>query len=162
MIIFLPLQLPTSIPIDSYHHFVSNNLDEISKHLDQKLLNNFIVVCTDADTYIQTLALFMYSDRFMSAQSQKPCLLSSLWQNWYELQLQQIQQWLEKRPEFSLHAAQVQASRALTDVRVYITLMHGIVHVPQTLHEFGYYNFSFLLSSLFFSSLSSLSPSSLL
>ena len=43
------------------------------------------------------------------------CLL--IFQNWYELQLQQIQQWLEKRPEFSLHAAQVQASRALTDVR---------------------------------------------
>jgi hypothetical protein len=40
-----------------------------------------------------------------------------VFQNWYELQLQQIQQWLEKRPEFSLHAAQVQASRALTDVR---------------------------------------------
>ena len=37
-------------------------------------------------------------------------------QNWYELQLQQILQWLEKRPEFSLHAAQVQASKALTDV----------------------------------------------
>ena len=45
-----------------------------------------------------------------------------IFQNWYELQLQQIQQWLEKRPEFSLHAAQVQASRGLTDVRTEILM----------------------------------------
>ena len=47
------MQLPTSIPIDSYHHFVSNNLDEIAQHLEQKLLNNFIVVCALAVLYSQ-------------------------------------------------------------------------------------------------------------
>ena len=34
-IMFMVMQLPTSIPIDSYHHFVSNNLDEIAQHLEQ-------------------------------------------------------------------------------------------------------------------------------
>ena len=105
---------------------------------------------------IQTLALYMCSARFMPAQSQKPCLLSSLWQNWYELQLQQTQQWLEKRPEFSLHAPGFKGThwcKGIYNINVWhctslvtqppirpfrvriggwVTRL-GIVHVPQTL-----------------------------
>ena len=50
-VVVVAMQLPTSIPIDSYHHFVSNNLGEIVNHLESKIFNNFIMVSTCIDTY---------------------------------------------------------------------------------------------------------------
>ena len=37
-------------------------------------------------------------------------------QNWYECQMQLLSQWLEKRPEFSLHKTQLSSAEELFQV----------------------------------------------
>lgn len=47
------------------------------------------------------------------------CTYTHTMKNWYELQLQMINQWLEGRPEYSLHSTQTQSTETLTKVCVH-------------------------------------------
>ena len=102
---------------------------------------------------LKLMTMHVYMMSVICTIFQIPYFLPSRFQNWYELQLQQIQQWLEKRPEFSLHAAQVQASRALTDVRNVPSLIFSC-SIYTCINIFGFHSSSPPLSlslSLFLS-----------